>query len=102
MIPERRNGSSRIRVPVAANIAFAIAGEIDVVLTPEEETRLTTARSIDPAAHEAYFRGRHRWNRRTEADILRAIQYFEEAVDHDPEFALAHSAIAPAYGPLGS
>ncbi len=98
---DRYDGTLDDILNLQSEVALAIAGEIDVVLTPEEETRLTTARSIDPEAHEAYFRGRHLWNKRTEADMLRAIQYFEEAVDHDPEFALAHAAIADAYNLLG-
>ena len=83
-----------------SEVALAIAQAIDVALTPEDEVRLTTERHIDPAALEAYLRGRHFWNKRTKKDILQAIEYFEEAIDLEPDYALAYTALADAYNVL--
>jgi TolB-like protein len=58
-------------------LARDIAEEIRVKLTPEERTRLTHARPVNPEAHEAYLRGRFLWNQRTESQLHKAKQYFE-------------------------
>jgi adenylate cyclase len=54
----------------------------------------------DPEASENYMKGLHHLNRRTDADLRRAAQFFEEAVEDDPQFALAHAAIAQTYALL--
>jgi eukaryotic-like serine/threonine-protein kinase len=59
------------------------------------------ARSGDPDAIDAYIRGRYWWNRRGQAGLLRAIQFFGQALDADPVFAPAYSGMADAYVQLG-
>lgn len=54
----------------------------------------------NPDASEAYMKGRDHLNRRTDADLRRAAQYFEEAVEEDPQFALGHAALAQTYALL--
>jgi TolB-like protein/DNA-binding winged helix-turn-helix (wHTH) protein/Tfp pilus assembly protein PilF len=78
-------------------VARDIAGEIRVKLTPEERTRLTDARSVNPEAHEAYLRGRFLWNQRTEAQLHKAKEYFEQAIAKDPGYAAAYSGLADTY-----
>jgi TolB-like protein/DNA-binding winged helix-turn-helix (wHTH) protein/Tfp pilus assembly protein PilF len=78
-------------------VARDIAEEIRIKLTPEERTRLAVARPVDPEAHEAYLRGRFWWHRRGRENELRGLQYFEQAVQVDPSYALAWTGIADAY-----
>jgi TolB-like protein/Tfp pilus assembly protein PilF len=78
-------------------VAREIAEEIRVKLTPEERTRLTDARPLDPAAHDAYLRGRYFWNRRTEPELHKAKDYFEQAIAKDPGYAPAYSGLADTY-----
>jgi eukaryotic-like serine/threonine-protein kinase len=59
------------------------------------------ARAGDPDAIDAYIRGRYWWNRRNEPGLLRAIQFFGQALDVDPTFAPAYSGMADAYVQLG-
>jgi TolB-like protein/DNA-binding winged helix-turn-helix (wHTH) protein/Tfp pilus assembly protein PilF len=82
-------------------VARDIAEEIRVKLTPEERTRLATVRPIDPAAHEAYLKGRYYLNKRTEEGFRRAIEYFDEATQEDPNYALGHAGLADSYILLG-
>jgi TolB-like protein/DNA-binding winged helix-turn-helix (wHTH) protein/Tfp pilus assembly protein PilF len=82
-------------------VARDIAGEIRVKLSPEERTRLATVRPIDPVAHEAYLKGRYYLNKRTEEGFRRAIEYFDEATQKDPNYALGHSGLADSYILLG-
>jgi tetratricopeptide (TPR) repeat protein len=75
-------------------IAKAIAAEIQVVLTPEEQTLLAATRTIDPQAHEAYLRGTFHLQQFTPRDFELALQYFETAVQIDPDYALGHTGVA--------
>lgn len=56
--------------------------------------------STKPAASEAYLKGLHFLNRRTDRDLRQAAQYFEKAVAEDPQFALAYAALAQTYALL--
>jgi TolB-like protein/Tfp pilus assembly protein PilF len=51
----------------------------------------------DPEIYELYLRARHLWNQRRPAALRSAIQYFEEAIARDPNFALAHAGLADVY-----
>jgi TolB-like protein/Tfp pilus assembly protein PilF len=51
----------------------------------------------DPETYELYLRARHLWNQRRPAALRSAIQYFEEAIARDPNFALAHAGLADVY-----
>jgi TolB-like protein/Tfp pilus assembly protein PilF/tRNA A-37 threonylcarbamoyl transferase component Bud32 len=83
------------------DVAQAIAAEVRVVLTPGERERLAATRRVDPAAYQSYIRGRHHWNRRTESDLRRAVDLFDDAVQREPTYALAYTGLADAYASLG-
>jgi len=76
-------------------VAEAIAGSIEVTLAPAPGSR--KLHSIDPAAHEAYLKGLYYWNKRTPEGLKRALQYFQQAIDKDPNFALAYAGLSFAY-----
>ncbi len=76
-----------------SDVARAIAHEIEVKLTPQEQAQLAQARPVDPEAYEAYLRGRFHWIKRTREGHLQACQHFQEAIAKDP-------ACAPAYAGL--
>jgi DNA-binding winged helix-turn-helix (wHTH) protein/TolB-like protein/Tfp pilus assembly protein PilF len=56
--------------------------------------RLTKRYTENPAAFDAYLKGRYHWNKRNEADFRRAIEYFNRAVELDPNYALAYAGLA--------
>jgi TolB-like protein/Tfp pilus assembly protein PilF len=70
-------------------------------LSRSERERLSRRDTANPDAHLAYLRGRYLWNRRTPADLQRAVELLETAVRLDPSYALAHSGLADAYLILG-
>jgi TolB-like protein/Flp pilus assembly protein TadD len=80
-----------------AEMASAIASAINVQLTPGEQSRLSTAPTIDPAAHDAYLRGRFFFNRPSDENLQKAIAQFDEAVRLSPGFAPAYSGLSDAY-----
>jgi tetratricopeptide (TPR) repeat protein len=84
---------------VQAQVARAVAREIQIKLTPHEKQRLDQdkTRSVNPQAHELYLRGRHFWYWRTEEGMRKSIECFEEALRYDPGFAAAYDGISDAY-----
>jgi len=84
-----------------SEVARSIAQEIRVKLTPQEQARLGRIHRVSPEAHDAYLRGRSQWNKRTEAAVRRALQHFQQAIELDPAYALAHVGLADSYNILG-
>jgi eukaryotic-like serine/threonine-protein kinase len=78
-------------------VAQAIAGQIQVELTPQEHLLIASARPINPAAQEAYLRGLYYWNKRTPEGLKKALQYFQQAIDRDPNSALAYAGLSYTY-----
>jgi tetratricopeptide (TPR) repeat protein len=75
-------------------VTGVIAREIDLRLSPEVTARLASAPPVDPAAYEAYLNGMYHWYRLTRQDLDLAEQYFERALEIDPDYALAHNGMA--------
>ncbi|MGN6393473.1 MAG: protein kinase domain-containing protein [Gemmatimonadales bacterium] len=89
--------SSSDVLALQADLASAIAAEINVQLTPGEQSRLASAPSVDPDAHDAYLKGRYFFNRPSDENLQKAIAQFDEAVRLSPDFALAYSGLSDAY-----
>ena len=85
-----------------AEVARAIAAEIDISLTPQEEARLATGRRIDPAAHQLFLLGRYHSNRGIEEGLRKAVPYFEQAISRDAAYAEAYAGLAETYITLSS
>ena len=81
--------------------AGEIAAALRVEITPEEEERFGRRYTENAEAHAAYLKGRYHWNKRTEEDVWQGLQYFQEALDHDPAYALAYAGLADSYNILG-
>lgn len=82
------------------DVAQSITNQIRVRLTNDEKTRFARTRSVNPEAYEAYLKGMSHWYKLTHADLETALQYFESAVEKDPDYALGWSGIARAWGGL--
>jgi TolB-like protein/DNA-binding winged helix-turn-helix (wHTH) protein/tetratricopeptide (TPR) repeat protein len=80
-------------------VTRAIVDEIRTTLTPGEQARLTRVRSSNPEAHIAYAKGRFFWNMRTEVGLRKAVEYFEQAIEKDPGYALAYAGLADSWVP---
>ncbi len=81
-------------------VARAIADQIRIQLSPEEQTRFASARQVNPLAYEAYARGRYFWNKRTAEGFQKALAYFNEAIERDPGYAPAYAGVADTYNVL--
>jgi serine/threonine-protein kinase len=78
-------------------VVEAIAREVQVTISPEQSSRLSSARTANPAALQEYLLGRQFWNRQTEKGFAEALQHFNRAKEIDPGFALAWAGIADVY-----
>jgi adenylate cyclase len=81
---------------VQSEVAREIASALGRTLVAPGADGREHART-DPETHELYLRARHLWNQRRPAALRSAIQYFEEAIARDPDFALAHAGLADVY-----
>lgn len=82
-------------------VARAIADEIQIQLSPQEQSRLARSRPVDPLAYEAFLKGRHLWYRRSPDALKKAVEYLQQAISLDPSHALAHAGLADAYVSMG-
>lgn len=74
-----------------SEVARAVAGQVKVALTPAEQARFSSSQAINPEAYDLYLRGRVMANR---YDMLKAIDFFEQATAKDPHYAAAYGALA--------
>jgi TolB-like protein/Tfp pilus assembly protein PilF len=80
-----------------SDLAYSIASEIRVQLTPQERIRRANPRPVDSGAYEAYLKGRYFWNRRTRESLGKSIRCFEQAIEIDPGYAPAYAGLADAH-----
>jgi TolB-like protein/Flp pilus assembly protein TadD len=74
-----------------------ISRQVGLRLTPREKSELETSRKVNPEAYDLYMKGNFFWNKRTREGVERAMQYFQKALDRDPNYALAYVGIAHCY-----
>ncbi len=82
---------------IQEGISNSIADNLRLRLTGEELERITRRDTESTEAFVAYSKGRYFWNKRTEEDLNRAIGYFEQALQLDPNYALAYVGLANSY-----
>ena len=75
-----------------------MAESLALTLLPDAQTRLAAASQVNPDAYDAYQRGRAAWERLTPESLDTAMNYFELALEHDPEYALAHVGVGEVWG----
>ncbi len=84
-------------IPVQEEIAKEVSEKLHLRPTGEEQKRLTKRYTENPEAHQFYLKGRYLWNRRTAETLKRAAEYFQQAIDKDPGYALAWAGLADCY-----
>ncbi len=87
------DGDLRNIVRLERQVTRAIVDEIELALTPEAEARFAGARPVNPEAYEAYLKGQFHAYKFTPSDLETALQYFNLALEKDPDYALAYVGI---------
>lgn len=86
---------------IQREIARAIAGRIQVTLTPENLSRLSHSHPVNPQAYEAFLKGCFYMDRRSGEGLQKACEYFERSIALDPAFAPTWASLGLCYSQLG-
>jgi TolB-like protein/DNA-binding winged helix-turn-helix (wHTH) protein/tetratricopeptide (TPR) repeat protein len=84
-------------VLLQGELAKEISRAIRIQLTPQEQTRLASTRPVNPGAYEACLKGRYFWSKRTDGTTKKAIEYFQQAIEKEPTYALAYAGLSDSY-----
>jgi TolB-like protein/class 3 adenylate cyclase/Tfp pilus assembly protein PilF len=82
---------------VESDIAKTIADTLQAKITGSEKSLIAKTPTTNKEAYELYLKGRFFWNKRTGADLRKAIDYFNQAIAKDPNYALAYAGLADSY-----
>jgi len=94
-------GELRDTLALQNRVASAIADQIRINLTPQEQVALKNVKVVNPEAYESYLKGRYFWNKRTADGLKAALAYFNQAIEEDPKYARAYSGLADTYALMG-
>jgi serine/threonine protein kinase len=81
-------------------ISLSIVDNLKIKLLGEEEAEIVTRHTKNPEAYNLFLKGLFFWNKRTEDDIRKSIDYFKQTTQLDADYALAYARLADAYGLL--
>ncbi len=82
-------------------ISLAIVDKLRVKLLGQEKAALVKRHTVDQEAHNLYLKGLYFWNRRLEGGMIKAMEFFQQAIEKDPDYVLAHVGIADVYNIAG-
>jgi TolB-like protein/tetratricopeptide (TPR) repeat protein len=85
---------------VETDIAKTIADTLQAKLTSSEERAIAIQPTQNPKAYQLYLKGRFFWNKRTTTDLKKSIDYFNQAIEQDPNYGLAYAGLADAWSVL--
>jgi tetratricopeptide (TPR) repeat protein len=89
-------------IGIQIDVAERVAQALTVGLFARNKLSMERAATRNAEAYEAYLRGRHYFNRRRSVDdFQKATRHFEEAIENDPEYVLAHVGLADVYTVMG-
>jgi len=81
---------------VARDVVRRIQGQ----MTPQKQATFSPARPVNPDAYEAYLKGLYFWNRFTNPDFHQSVEYFQQAIEKDANYAPAYASLAASYANL--
>ena len=81
-------------------VARDVVRRIQVQMTPQKQATFSPARPVNPDAYEAYLKGLYFWNRFTNPDFHKSVEYFQQAIEKDANYAPAYASLAASYANL--
>jgi len=82
---------------IEEQISAEISGALRLQLSGDQQKRLAKRHTDSIEAYHAYLKGRYYWNKRTDKDVKRGLEYFNQAIERDPCYALAYAGLADSY-----
>ncbi|OLE55252.1 MAG: hypothetical protein AUG51_04010 [Acidobacteria bacterium 13_1_20CM_3_53_8] len=96
-----RGKSSDIQT-MQAEIEQDVSHRLGLLLGDEQQRQLQRRGTSNTEAYNFYLKGNYSWNKRTVESLYKAIEYFQKAIEIDPDYALAYSGLANSYSLLGA
>ena len=84
-----------------SEVARNVANSIRIQVTPMEAGRLESTSPVNEEAYQLYLKGRYHWNKRNPDALNKSLEYFQQAVSKDPQYAPAYAGLADTYRLLG-
>jgi TolB-like protein len=85
-----------------SEIARAVSSKLKVKLSGVDEQRLAKTYTTNAEAYKLYLQGRFYWNKREEKDFRKAVEFYNQAIALDPNYALAYAGQADTYALLST
>ncbi len=98
---EEFNGLMRDVFRVQEEIALAVISSLKLRLLATDRARLAKRHTVDLEAYNLYLRGRYFWNRRYEGGLMKSLDFYQQCIARDENYALPHAAIAESLGIIG-
>jgi len=86
---------------VQRDIAQEITSHLRMKLSPAEHSQLMKNYAVNADAYQLYLKGRFHWNKRTRDGVEKSVEYFNQAIEHDPNYALAYAGLADSWFTMG-
>nr|ART37369.1 E55 [uncultured bacterium] len=99
---EQYNRKPTDLLQVQAEISREIADSLRLRLNADQQRQLAKRSIVKPGAYEMLLKGRFYWNKGGNEDRKKAIDYYQQAIVMDPNYALAYAELANAYNILGN
>ncbi|HWS99282.1 MAG TPA: winged helix-turn-helix domain-containing protein [Pyrinomonadaceae bacterium] len=99
---EQYNRNSADLLAVQEEISREISEKLRLKLSGEQKRRLAKRYTESTEAYQTYLKGRFYWNKRTLEGLRRGVEYFQQAIRLDPDYALAYAGLADSYLLMGS
>lgn len=94
---KRYSGKSSEIVGIQQQIAKDVSEQLRLKLTGTQAEQVTKTHTADPEAYQLYLKGEYHWHKRGYEEMLKAADYFNQAIEKDPGYALAYAGLALTY-----
>ncbi len=94
---EQYNRKQADLVALQSEIARDVSGKLKTKLSGGDVAKVTKTYTTNPEAYQLYLKGRFYWNKRTGESLKKAAEFYRQAIEKDPNFALAYSGLAETY-----
>jgi TolB-like protein/Tfp pilus assembly protein PilF len=84
-------------VTLQSEIALDVSSKLKTKLSGANEAKVTKNYTANPEAYKLYLKGRFYWNKRTAESLKQAVEFYKQAIEIDPKYALAYSGLAESY-----
>ncbi|MGH9872469.1 MAG: protein kinase domain-containing protein [Pyrinomonadaceae bacterium] len=89
-------------VSLQNEIAREVSSKLKSKLSSAETSRIEKAYTANAEAYQLYLKGRFQWNKRTGESLKQSVEFFNQAIEKDPNYALAYAGLAESYELFGS